>query len=79
MKQFAKGGLKRKWFVAYFLMFILPTGYMIFIINMLVDELDALQGPESFSRLSMLVGIPAAIAMSVSAFVLVSQSTRQLS
>ncbi|MFT5240593.1 MAG: diguanylate cyclase (GGDEF)-like protein [Kiritimatiellia bacterium] len=79
MKQFAKGGLKRKWFVAYFLMFILPTGYMIFIIHMLVGELDALQGPESFSRLSMLMGIPAAIVMSVSAFVLVSQSTRQLS
>ncbi|MDE0838429.1 MAG: GGDEF domain-containing protein [Kiritimatiellae bacterium] len=78
MKQLINCGLTYKWSVAYLLMFILPMGYMLFIIHMLVGEVEALQGPASVSRLSMLVGVPAAIVMSVSAFILVSRSTRQL-
>ncbi len=79
MKELVNCGLTHKWFVAYFLMFILPVSYLLIVIKTLVDELEALQGPDSMARMSLLMGIPAAIVMSLSAFVLVSRSARKLS
>jgi len=65
-------GMKHKLFVLYFLMFLLPVAYFLYLILQLQLRVD----PASFffTRLSLLIGIPAAIVMSVSAFILMYRS-----
>ncbi len=79
MKELVHCGLRQKWSIAYLLMFILPMGYMFFVIRTLVQELDAIGGSESIGNMSLLVGMPAAIVMSLSAFVLVIRAADRLS
>ncbi|MDA1044531.1 MAG: GGDEF domain-containing protein [Verrucomicrobia bacterium] len=78
MKAIINCGLTHKWLVAYFLMFILPAGYLLYVIKGLADELALLHGANAMMRMSLLIGIPAAMLMSFSAFVLVSRSARKL-
>lgn len=78
MKELIHCGLKQKWAIAYLLMFILPMGYMLYVIGTLVQELNAIGGDETMTNMSLLMGIPAAIIMSFSAFILVMRSANSL-
>jgi diguanylate cyclase (GGDEF)-like protein len=70
-------GLREKLFVIYLLMFLLPAVYLLYIIWELVGQVGGTD-ELSFSILSLKIGVPAAFAMSLAAFLLMNYSLRSL-
>jgi len=66
-------GLKHKLWIVYLLMFVLPTGYLLYIIRELGRTAGAAESA-AIARIGMVLGVPAAIVMSVAAFVLLRHS-----
>jgi diguanylate cyclase (GGDEF)-like protein len=70
--------LRNKLLVVYFLMFILPTAYLLFAIWETGRAAEAAQVPFSATRLGLVVGLPAVVAMSVAALFLLQHSLRRV-
>jgi diguanylate cyclase (GGDEF)-like protein len=70
--------LSQKLTILYALMFVLPGGFLLYVI---VDLLRAVQDPEStrlLTNISLRLGVPAAVLMSCSAFILMYHSLRKI-
>ncbi len=70
--------IRYKLWVAYFLMFVLPSAYLLYVIGGLVAD-----GPMSDSKIKLikvavLIGLPATLLMSTAAFLLLERSLKQI-
>ena len=66
--------LRRKLLVMYLLMFVIPVGYMLVSILHLVQAPGVPSGLMSATAVGLLIGLPAAAAMSIAAFLLIRHS-----
>jgi hypothetical protein len=67
-------GLRRKLWIVYLLMFVLPTGFLLYLVFELSRASAAGIPPLITTRLALLLGIPAAVVMSLAAFLLLHHS-----
>jgi len=70
--------LQRKLLVVYFLMFVLPAAYFLVCLFQLADSFQVPDGLMSPTKLGLLIGIPAAAAMSIAALLLLRPSFDRL-
>lgn len=77
-RQLTSRGLKYKLCIGYFLMFILPVAYLLYIIWELTSRQAFFTVAPEFVSYSIQIGIPAAVVMSLASFLLVYRSLASL-
>ena len=71
-------GLQYKFLLVYILMFVLPGLYLMWVIWDLVRRLELEGSPVSLAALSLTIGVPAAVVLSIAAFSLMYRSLARL-
>jgi len=70
-------GLGHRLFIAYLLMFLLPVGFLLYLVLRLVGSGGDLDS--GYLVMTLVIGVPAAVAMSVAAFLLMYRSVKPIS
>ncbi len=70
--------LQHKLLTLYILLFVLPFFYLLYVIWMLSQAMDAAESGLTYARLSLRIGVPAAFVMASAAFLLMQQSARRM-